>query len=183
MKIPRMVKFSVRKSICMARIVLIFNLFSEESDLFDVMEEVIDLSKKWRILGMALRLDSAELDSIAGKHNSDSTECLRSVLLSWLQTKYDVDRYGAPTWEILCKAIEGRAGANDPDLAKEIADRHPYISQCDTIYSNFLQCLCCPCILIMCLVHPLCGTVNCMIICICPILGYNPNCLWKGSRL
>eukprot|EP00731_Ephydatia_muelleri_P036647 Em0298g1a len=77
---------------------------------------------KWKILGMALRLNTVELDSIAEEHNSDSMQCLRGVVLSWLQQHYDTKKYGEPTWKVLChRAIEGPAGANEPILAKDIA--------------------------------------------------------------
>lgn len=73
---------------------------------------------------MALRLNTNDLDSIAKDHGSDSMKCLRSVMLSWLQQHYNTQRYGRPTWKMLCKAIEGRAGADEPSLAREIAGRH-----------------------------------------------------------
>ena len=74
---------------------------------------------------MALRLNTVELDSIAEEHNSDSMQCLRDVVLSWLQQHYDTKKYGEPTWKVLChRAIEGPAGANEPILAKDIAGRH-----------------------------------------------------------
>ena len=68
--------------------------FTGESDFIDVMEEVISLPSKWKILGMALRLNTVELDSIAEEHNSDSMQCLRGVVLSWLQQHYDTKKYG-----------------------------------------------------------------------------------------
>ena len=55
-------------------------LFSGEDDLVDVTEEVSDVAAKWRSLGLALRLKTAELDAISSKNHTDPTDCLRDML-------------------------------------------------------------------------------------------------------
>ena len=99
-------------------------LFPGEDDLVDVVEEVMDVAAKWRSLGLALRLRAAELDTISSKNHTDPTECLRDMLLAWLQQRYDSKRFGPPSWRILCQAISKQAGGNNPALAREIAERH-----------------------------------------------------------
>ena len=65
-------------------------LFPGEDDLVDVVEEVMDVAASWRSLGLALRLKAAELDTISSKNHIDPTECLKDMLLTWLQQRYDV---------------------------------------------------------------------------------------------
>ena len=88
------------------------------------MEEILDIAKDWKPLGQALRLRAADLDIIASKHPNDIQECLRDTLLAWLLQRYDVQRFGSPSWSSLSKAIESRAGANNPALAKRLTIKH-----------------------------------------------------------
>ena len=99
-------------------------LFPGEDDLVDVVEEIIDVASKWRPLGLALRLKVAELDTISSKNHTDPTECLRDMLLAWLQQRYDTKKFGPPSWRMLCQAIAKAAGGNNPALAKKIAEHH-----------------------------------------------------------
>ena len=92
-----------------------------EDGLSDVMEEVMDVTAKWKALGGALRLRPTDLDTIEAKHKGDPTECLRDMLLAWLQLKYDVKKYGAPSWDMLSEAVGKRSGGDNPALAKQIA--------------------------------------------------------------
>ena len=103
-------------------------VFSGEDDLVDVMEEVMDVASRWRSLGLALRLKPAELDSISTKNRDDPTEYLRDMLLAWLQQRYDVKRFGPPSWRMLCQVISKRVGGNNPALARKIAEYHQPVS-------------------------------------------------------
>ena len=96
-------------------------IFPGEDDLIDVMDEVMDMASKWRPLGLALRLKPAQLDTISSKNHTDPTECLRDMLLSWLQQHYDTTKFGEPSWRLLCQAIHKPAGGNNPGLARKIA--------------------------------------------------------------
>ena len=84
----------------------------------------MDVAAKWRSLGLALRLKAAELDTISTKNHTDPTECLRDMLLAWLQQRYDSKRFGPPSWWMLCQAIFKPAGGNNPALGREIAEGH-----------------------------------------------------------
>ena len=90
----------------------------------DVMDEVLDVTPKWKFLGLALRLKPAELDRISSKNHNDPMECLRDMLHAWLQQHYDVKKFGLPSWKLLCEAISKPAGGNNPGLARKIADCH-----------------------------------------------------------
>ena len=99
-------------------------LFPGEDDLVDVVEEVMYVAAKWRSLGLALRLKAAELDTISSKNHTDPTECLKDMLLTWLQQCYDIDKFGPPSWRMLCQAISKPVGGNNPALGRKIAERH-----------------------------------------------------------
>ena len=92
-----------------------------EDDLLDVVEKLVNMTAKWKSLGLALRLKAAELDAISLKNHTDPTECLRDMLLAWLQQHYDIKKFGLPSWTMLCKAISNPAGGNNPTLARKIA--------------------------------------------------------------
>ena len=99
-------------------------LFPGEDDLVDVIEEVTDVTAKWISLGSTLRLKPAELTIISSKNHTDPTECLRDMLLTWLQQCYDINKFGPPSWRMLCQAIFKPVGGNNPALARKIAERH-----------------------------------------------------------
>ena len=91
----------------------------------DVMNEIMDMASKWKSLGLALRLRNADLDTISSKNHADPCNCLRDMLLAWLQQHYDTKRFGQPSWRLLSQAIYNRAGGDNPVLAETIAQQHP----------------------------------------------------------
>eukprot|EP00731_Ephydatia_muelleri_P014528 Em0008g248a len=99
-----------------------------EDDLVDVVEEVIDAASKWRSIGLVLRVKVAELDTISSKDHTDPTECLKDMLLAWLQLRYDFTRFGLPSWKLLCQAISKPVLGYNPALAMKIAHNHYTIS-------------------------------------------------------
>ena len=99
-------------------------LFPGEDDLVDVVEEVMDLAAHWRSIGLSLRLKAAELDTISSKNHTNPAECLKDMLLAWLQQHYDINKFGPPSWRMLCQAISNPAGGRNPALAKKIAECH-----------------------------------------------------------
>ena len=84
----------------------------------------MDLASRWKDLGLALRIKRSTLDTISTKNHHDPVDCLGDMLLVWLQGQYDTKRFGQPSWELLCKAVEDRAGGNNPALAGNIRKRH-----------------------------------------------------------
>ena len=100
------------------------SVLSAEDDLFDVQDEVISLTGKWRSMCSALRLRAAEEDAIASKYQSNPNYCLRAVLTKWLQKGYNYKRHGPPTWRMLVKAVAHPAGGDNVALAEEIATNH-----------------------------------------------------------
>ena len=95
-----------------------------EDDLADVLEAVLDVAERWKLLGAALRIRLTELDRISATHPNGPTECLRDVLNAWLRQLYDTKKFGQPTWRLLCQAVHKRIGGNNPALARKIAEEH-----------------------------------------------------------
>ena len=101
------------------------------------MEEVLSIKAVYFPLGECLRLSSRDLKAIreAYPDKSMADQALKDVLLLWLNQKYEVERFGLPTWRMLVEAVDKKTGGNNHELAKEIASNHPigtYI--CDFMY-------------------------------------------------
>ena len=91
--------------------------------MFDVKNELQQVTARWKPLGLALRLDPDQLDEIE-KDNRDSNDCLTKVLTLWLKKNYDTERFGQPSWELLARAVRHSAGGNDSALAEKLANRY-----------------------------------------------------------
>ena len=91
------------------------------------MEEVLIIKSVYYSLGRSLRLEIADLKAIRETYpsESDAEQALEDVLLLWLHQKYNVGRFGSPTWRMLVEAVDKKSGGNNHELAKEIASNHP----------------------------------------------------------
>ena len=90
----------------------------------DVMEEVESLQSVYYRLGQSLRLNIADLEAIRDT-SPDADQALEKVILLWLGKKYNVEKYGQPTWRMLVEAVDRKRGGNNHELAKKIASKHP----------------------------------------------------------
>ena len=97
----------------------------DEDNLFEVMDEISSLDSRYYDIGMGLRLNLSELDSIEESFHRNPRRALTRVVVAWLQKKYNVQKFGPPTWRMLVKAVDRPAGGNDHNLAKKIAANHP----------------------------------------------------------
>ena len=88
-------------------------------DLFDITTELCDVAKRWRYIGLALRLRNPDLNRITAEGRPVS-DCLTDMLELWLNQNYDVIKYGEPSWQMLENAVRARAGGNNPALADQI---------------------------------------------------------------
>ena len=84
----------------------------------------MDLASNWKGFGLALRVRRPVLDTISSKNHHNPEDCLGDMLLAWLQGQYDTKKFGQPSWELLCKAVDDCAGGNHPALAGSIRKRH-----------------------------------------------------------
>ena len=99
-----------------------FHALIDEEDLFDVLEEISTLESRYYQIGIGLRLKLKDVQSI---DKEDPSRALSTVIETWLQQKYNVQRHGPPTWQMLVKVVDSPAGGNDHTLAKKIALNHP----------------------------------------------------------
>ena len=85
------------------------------------------MKSSYHSLGRSLRLQSADLKAIheAYPNETDAEQALEEVLLLWLHQKYNVERFGPPTWRMLVEAVDRKSGGNNHDLSKKIASNHP----------------------------------------------------------
>lgn len=93
-------------------------------NLSDVMDEVTEIAAKWKPLGDALRLSNSRMSIISSMKHTDPTESLREVFVAWFEEDYDINKYGLPSWRLLCNAIKKRWGGNNPALARKIARKN-----------------------------------------------------------
>ena len=91
------------------------------SDLFDVKNKSQPVTARWKHIGLALRLDPGQLNTIE-RGNRDLDDCLTEMLTLWLKKNYNTERFGEPSWELLARAVAHPAGGNDSALAKEISE-------------------------------------------------------------
>ena len=106
-----------------------YTCFVDEDDLFDVMSEIMSLCGRYLSLGRALRLKAGDLDAIRRENLHDANQALNDVLLLWLRQKYNVQKFGLPSWRMLVQAVDNPAGGNNHALAKKIAAKYP-LSEC-----------------------------------------------------
>ena len=77
----------------------------------------MDVAARWKALGTALGLKASDLDTIQARHQGDPTDCLRDMLVAWLQQRYDTKKFGQPSWRLLCQAVCKPVEGNNPVLA------------------------------------------------------------------
>ena len=87
----------------------------------------MSIQSRYYYLGRSLGLKILDLKSIRDKYPSpsDSEQALEDVVLLWLNQKYNVERFGPPTWRMLVRAVDMESGGNDQELAQQIASSHP----------------------------------------------------------
>ena len=91
--------------------------------MFDVKSELIPVATRWKHIGLALRLDPAQLFKIESDHGTVDDR-LTEVLHLWLKKAYNSERFGEPSWTLLARAVGHPAGGNDRALAEKIAEKY-----------------------------------------------------------
>ena len=79
---------------------------------------------RWKHVGLALRLDPAQLDAVEEKNYRKLDDCLTEMLNLWLSKQYDTEKFGEPSWSLLAGAVAHPAGGNNTALATEIVKVH-----------------------------------------------------------
>ena len=88
------------------------------------MDEVITIADSWQKMLIFLHLPSLVKSTIKATNPTDSSACLRTVIVLWLEREYDVEQCGPPSWRALVEAVADPAGGNDTHLAESIAEKY-----------------------------------------------------------
>lgn len=110
--------------------------FTVEDDFHDVLREVVTLQDSYYQFGVELALPLRELDSIQKAFHEKSNQAFTEVLRTWVMHRYNIDKYGPPTWRRLVEAVDRVTGGNDHELAKKIALNHPACKYNGTVLGN-----------------------------------------------
>ena len=86
--------------------------------------ECINIQSSYYQFGIELGLPLREMDAIKKAFHQDITQAFTEVLSIWLRHRYDVKRYGPPTWRRLVEAVDSSTGGSNHALAKKIAGNH-----------------------------------------------------------
>ena len=110
--------------------------FTGEDDFRDVCRELVTIRASYYQLGVELGLPPGELEVIR-KEYPQVDPAFNEVILRWLRQRYNIARFGRPTWKRLVEAVNSPIGANNPALALEIAANHSGMLQvnvCETYH-------------------------------------------------
>ena len=75
-------------------------------------------------IGTALHLKHGDVKIIKKECFGDYRCGLREVIILWLNQKYNVDRFGLPSWRTIVEVVDKSTGGNNHALAKRIAAAH-----------------------------------------------------------
>ena len=100
-------------------------IFIAEDDFREVYREVISIQSSYYQFGIELGLPLREMDAVQKAFRQDIPQAFTEVLRIFLKHRYNVEKYGPPTWRRLVEAVDNPAGGNNHALAKKIAERHP----------------------------------------------------------
>ena len=103
----------------------ILHSFTVEDDFHDVLREVVSLQASYYQFGVELALPLRELDAIRKAFHENSNQAFTEVLRMWVMHRYNIEKYGPPTWRRLVEAVDRVTRGNDHELAKKIALNHP----------------------------------------------------------
>ena len=100
------------------------------NDLGEVLEEIVDISAKWYLLGLQLKLKSGKLDSIQAQF-PDPKHQLLEMLKTWLNTSDNT------TWKTLTVALRSQSvGASQ--LAGVLEAKYCLVEETKVDIGNFV---------------------------------------------
>ena len=88
-------------------------------------KEVVNIQSSYYQFGIELGLPLREMEAIKKAFQLDITQAFTEVLTIWLRQRYNVEKYGPPTWRRLVEAVDSPIGGSNHALAKKIAQHHP----------------------------------------------------------
>ena len=95
-----------------------------KTNFHEIYEEVVSITAEYYKFGIGLHLKPGELQAIRKSCGQDIDQAFIDVLVAWLRQRYDVAKYGPPTWRMLVKAVDSPAGGNNHALALTISHNH-----------------------------------------------------------
>ena len=102
-----------------------------EDDFREVRREVVSIQSHYYQFGIELGLPLREMNIVQETFRQDVPRAFMEVLQIFLKHRYNVEKYGPPTWRKLVEAVDSPAGGNDHALAKKIAEQHHYSASKD----------------------------------------------------
>ena len=87
--------------------------------------EVVSIQSHYYPFGIELGLPPREMDTVQEAFWQNIPQAFTEVLKIFLKHRYNVEKYGPPTWRKLVEAVDSPAGGNNHALAKKIAKDHP----------------------------------------------------------
>ena len=102
----------------------------------------MSIKARYYQLGIALGLPPGELEAIQQTHSHNVAQALTQVLLTWLRQRYNVEKFGRPTWQRLREAVDSPAGGENHALAEKITEKHLASSMSHYSFKSLLFSLC-----------------------------------------
>ena len=100
-------------------------MVSAEDNFREVLVEAAGVHFCYYQFGVYLGLPQRELEAIRTAFSSNVNQAFIEMLLVWLRHRYNIQKYGPPTWRRLVEAVDHPIGGNNHALAKTIAEHHP----------------------------------------------------------
>ena len=91
-----------------------------EGDCYEIMTELDQVAHRWDKIGLALGLTPSTLERI----RTDQADPWRTTITEWLKMKYNVQRFGKPTWRRIVEAVRAKSGGGNPALANTLAAKY-----------------------------------------------------------
>lgn len=87
-----------------------------------VLQELVAIQHKWKLIGAVLGLSKADLERIEQERYNRSSDCLLEMLDKWLKNGYDTALYGEPSWHTLVTRIDNTI--DDKTCLKQIQEKY-----------------------------------------------------------
>lgn len=115
---PRWLRCAIQESVRMRLCALLISNSAGTDDMMIVMEELVDVNKNWKELGIALGLREPTLDGIEANYH-DVEKCKMGMLSKWLRWVDGCE----PSWKVLADALR-KPTVNHAPIAKAIEKKY-----------------------------------------------------------
>ena len=89
-----------------------------------MQNELVPVAANWKSIGIALRLKPDVWENIDTQYSDNPCARLTLIVKEWLKRKYNVGKFGEPTWQRLVEVVGHPAGGANMALARRIATKH-----------------------------------------------------------